>query len=896
MGNCPEKGHSGVPCMVGVAGSILLAVASAGVAASSPERDRVDAALRPRGLRALRLLGPAPKIDGRLDEPAWAAAETASDLVQRRPDPGALATLRTEIRVLHDDAALFVGVRLLDPSPERIAAPYARRDDYILSDWVFVELDSRHDRRTAFSFGLNPRGVQVDGAFFDDVEYDLAWNAVWESAAQISGEGWEAEYRIPFSQLAYSVEGAGAADSALAVWGLNVYRSNPSRGEVSNWSPRLPSRAGIVSNFNDLALHVPSRRASLEATPYVAVTRARDTSTSGGVDLRAGVGSAFTLTAAVHPDFGQLEADPSEVNLTTFETAFTERRPLFVESAGLFAFDLGLPLATRGNSFATEQAFYSRRIGRPPRLPLPDPATEAEVPGSATLLGAARLTGRTSAGWSVGGLLALTGRETAEFANASGHAESLRVEPFTEYGVARVSKDFRSGASAVGAVGTFVGRSGTTPDLEALLPRRVFAAGVDARHRFRGDEYEATGFLLGSRIEATPEAIARVLHGPGHFAQRPDARHLDFDGTASSASGFAGQARLARIGGEHWRWALAGRVMSPFLELNDVGFQRNSDLRVAFGSLTYQHERPGVLRRWTVGTKQVGWGWSFGGERRAAVLNLSASADLRNYWGGSVSLDHELPALQVEALRGGPALLLPSRDSASVSLYTDTRRQSQVRLDLRGFREPATASHQLAVAPAIDVRASDRLSFSLGPSIEWTSNAWQYVESPVAAGHAHHLLARLEQTTASLTTRVDLAFSPRLTLQLYAQPFASRGDFGQYKEVIAPRASRVAERVRSLSPDDVTGGAGNLGFDFGADGAAFVRDPSYRIRDLNVNVVLRWEHRPGSALFVVWTQDRHGAPTADSSFAPVRDLFGVSGTKPNNTVLVKLSYWLAGRN
>ncbi len=878
--------------MVGVASSILLASAAVAGAALPADRDRVDAALRPRRLVATRVVGQAPTIDGRLDEPTWDAAATATDLVQRRPDPGALATLRTEARVLYDESALFVGVRLLDPSPEKILAPYARRDDYILSDWVFVELDSRHDRRTAFSFGVNPRGVQVDGAFSNDVDFDLAWNAVWESAARISAEGWEAEYRIPLSQLAYAVEGGSGEGSVPAVFGLNVYRYNANRGEAANWSPRLPSRNGMVSHFNELELRVPARRARLEVTPYASVTHAGDTSASGGVDLRAGLGPAFTLATAVHPDFGQVEADPSEVNLTAFETLFTERRPLFTENAGLFAFDMGLPLATRGNSFAAEQAFYSRRIGRPPRLPFAGAST-GEGPAGATLLGAARLTGRTSAGWSAGGLLAVSDRETAEFLDAAGRQDSLRVEPLTQYGVARVAKDFRRGASAVGAVATFAGRSRMTPDLAALLPRRAFAAGVDARHRFGRDEYQATGFLLGSQIEGTPEAIARVLHGPGHFSQRPDATHLGAGELASSASGFAGQARLARIGGEHWRWTLAGRVMSPRLELNDVGFQRNADWRVAFASLTYQHERPGpLLRRWAVGSRQVAWGWSFGGERRAAVMNLSAEADLRSYWGGSFSLDHELPALQIEALRGGPALLMPSRDTASVSLYTDTRRPSQARLELRGFREAATGSHQLVVAPTIDLRASDRLSFSLGPSLEWTSNAWQYVGSPLAAGRARHLLARLDQGTVSLTTRLDLAFSPRLSLQLYAQPFASRGDFGEYKEVIEARARDVEDRVRSIG-DDMTAAGGRVCFDFSPDETACLPDPAYRVRDLRLNVVLRWEHRPGSALFVVWTQDRHGAPAVDSRLAPVRDLFGVFDAKPSNTFLVKLSYWLA---
>jgi hypothetical protein len=415
-------------------------------------------------------------------------------------------------------------------------------------------------------------------------------------------------------------------------------------------------------------------------------------------------------------------------------------------------------------------------------------------------------------------------------------------------------------------------------------------AGLDGRHRFAHDEYEAAGFVLGGSARGTPEAIARVLEGPGHFNQRPDATHLDVE-DASSADGFAAQARLGRIGGEHWRWTLAGRAASPRLELNDVGFQRNADWIVAYGSLRYQEERPGkVFRRWAVGSNQAGAGWSFGGERRAAVVNAGADADLHNYCGGSISLDHELPALQPEALRGGPALLLPSRDAATLSLYTDTRRPSQARLELRAFREPATDSHQVSVAPALDLRPSDRLALSIGPAFDWTTNAWQYVASPVVAERARHVLGRLDQSTVSMTARVDVAFSPRLTLQLYAQPFASRGLFGGYREVVAPRADRVADRTRALAEGAVTSVPAGLRIDFG-DGIATVADPAYRVRDLNANVVLRWEYHPGSRLYVVWTQERHASPALDAPFAPAREIADVLDARPTNVFLVKLSHW-----
>jgi hypothetical protein len=842
-----------------------------------------EAALRPRVLSATRVTGTAPVVDGRLDDPGWSEAEVATDFVQTRPAPGSLASVRTEARILYDERALYVGVRAFDPEPATILAPLPRRDDEITSDWIFVELDSRHDRRTAFSFGVNPRGAQVDGVFVADIQYDPTWDAVWRAVARIDDAGWTAEFRIPFSQLSYSTAAESDRERlAEAVWGVNVYRYNPRRGESSNWSPRLPSMGGVVSRFNELHLRVPAHGGRLQIAPYVAgrSTRvpgdnplAEGQSLDAGADLEAGLGSAFTLSAALRPDFSQVEADPSEVNLTSFETFFTERRSLFVDAGGLFRFDDSLPFVTRGNSFASDQPFYSRRIGRAPHVSLPEGARFGHVPETSRLLGAVKLTGRTSGGWSVGGLGAITGAATADFVDARGDPGSRPVEPRTFFGTSRVVRDFRGGASAVGAIVTEVERAGMDGPLATLLPKRALALGIDGRHRFGGDAYELRGFLLASRIEGSSEALAEVFHGPGHYTQRPDATRLEDGRQGGVASGFGGQVRFDRIGGEHWRWTLAAHALSPRLETNDVGFQRNADWLVALGALSYHDDHPGRLfRRWSIGSSQIGGGWSFGGERRAAVVNANASVDLHNYWAGALSFDHELPALQVEALRGGPALLMPARDAVTLTVSSDSRRSSQWLLVGKGFHDHALGSGGLSLSPSAAVRMSDRLSFSLGPSFDRMVNAWQFVAREPGAG-GRSIVGHLEQTSLSLIGRFDLAFSSALTLQVYAQPFLSRGRFDRYQVVLAPRAPRVQDRVSPM----VTG--------------LPVADPSFSVADLQLNVVLRWEYRPGSRLFVVWTQSRHDrSPDASQRFP--RDAFDSLGVAPTNALLVKLSYWL----
>jgi hypothetical protein len=858
-------------------------VASGNAATGASE---AGAVLRPRTLAAARLRGTAPLIDGRLDDPAWADAEVATEFVQRRPVPGAVAALRTEARVLYDARALYVGVRALDPEPARILAPWPRRDDEITSDWIFVEIDSRHDRRTAVSLGVNPRGVQVDGTFFNDIEYDTAWDAVWQSAARVDEGGWSVEYRIPFSQLPYTAGGSASADGSTdAVWGFNVYRHTPHRGETSNWSPRLPSLAGVVSRFNELRLRVPARPARLEAAPYAATTATRvpgrnplaeSQSFSAGADIKAALGPAFRLAATVHPDFSQVEADPSEVNLTSFETFFSERRPLFVESGSLLHFDSSLPLVTRGNSFQSEQPYYSRRIGRAPHLPPPEDARYADAPEASPLLGAVTLTGRTSSGWSVGALGAVTGRATAEFVSLDGRSGSRVVEPLTQFAAARVAHDFRNGGSALGAMATLMARPGMDAPLAAVLPRSALSAGVDGRHRFARDAYELTGFLLGGRIEGRPEAVAALLDGPGHFLHRPDSAAFG-ESDGHLASGFAGQLRLARVGGEHWRWTVAAHAVSPRLELNDLGFQRNADWLIGFARLSYQCDRPGRLfRRWAVGSDQMAWGRSFAGERRAAVVNATASADLRNYWGGSARFDHELPALQVEALRGGPALLVPSRDTAALSVYSDTRKASQTTLEAKWFRDHGHDGRGLSLAATAALRVSDRLAVSVGPAIEHSVNPWQFVAAGAAPARSA-IVARLDQTSLGLTGRFDLAFSKALTLQLYAQPFVSRGRFDRYGEVIAPRAPRPADRVAPLSP---------------GQGPTSLGDPSFSVADLRMNLVLRWEYRPGSRVYVVWNQTRHRQRDVPDLRLPA-DALDAFASAPTNVLLLKLSYWLA---
>jgi hypothetical protein len=951
-----------------------------------PTKDCDPARLARRSLNAARISGPPPLIDGRLDDAAWAGAEAATDFVENTPRPGAPSSLRSEARVLVDDKAVYIALSYDDPSPDRILAPLARRDDETTSDWAFVEIDSRHDRRSAFSFGINPRGVQVDGAWTNDIQWDQSWNAVWESAARIDDRGWTAEFRIPFSQLAFNLP----RGAETLVWGINFYRYSPFHGESSNWSPRYRGLGGVVSRFNDLCVPAPAGVTRLEITPYVAPRAGDDGATASahgsvraGADMKVGLGSNFTLTGTVLPDFGQVEADPSQVNLTAFELFQTERRPFFLEGLDLFKLDTSLAFSSRGVSFGNESPFYSRRVGRAPRGEAPADAAIVSMPGETTLLGAAKLSGQTSRGWTLGLFTALTSGEEAIVRSAggvggaagvssagsargessagdqsgkSGDAPGMRrwaVEPRAALTLARAVKSLRRGESSVGFFVADVHRFGLGPESElaSQFVRDQAVAGVDAQHRFGHRQFEIRGWALASRLAGDPSAVARITNAPQHYFQRPDSREAEAKtaGTAAAAeaemtagasapgrahlTGGTGEVRVSKIGGS-LRWDVIGRAVSPGFDVNEIGFQRNADWLLLAGRWQYDRFRPGHwIRAWSVGSDNAGLGWSWsGGEPRARAVNGFGSIDWRNYWSMRLTMAHAWESLSMERLRGGPALLLPARDDVTVSVLTDQRKASFVTVDASAGREPRSGSWGASIAPLVNIRSSERLQWSIGPSYAVDVVGWQVVGDitpPRRAGGASlgglagidvdadadagrllalaslsaapapsYIVGRVTQRTLSLTMRSDFVFSPRLVLQLYAQPFGTVGRYDRYQRLAAPRDPDPARRFAPIAVQETPAAASpaaapELGIDLDGDGLldGTLASPAAQQRTLNANAVLRWEYRPGSFLTFVWNH-RRDVTAADATRSPANALGALPGDPSTNVILLKASFRL----
>jgi len=823
-----------------------------------------------------------PTLDGRLDDAVWERAEVAQGLIQMNPRPGEPSAQRTEARVLYTNGALYVGMRMFDTAVDSIVAPLARRDATgISSDWAHVTLDSYNDRRTAFRFAVNPRGVQKDIFHFNDSDEDLSWNAVWDVATRVDSLGWVAEFRIPLSQLRFDNLGGGDL-----TWRINFGREIARYDERSYWAAVEPNSGRFVSKAGELhgLRGLPSPR-QLELQPYAVshFTRAprefdnpfyRRNALGGalGMDLKYGLTSDLTLTATFNPDFGQVEADPSEVNLTAFETFYSERRPFFQEGVDLFS---GLNLGqvdTQGG----ERLFYSRRIGRAPQRRI---AGEGHVdrPEAATILGAAKLSGKTRDGWSIGILSTVT---AAEYARVSREAvlTDEPVEPLTHFGMARVSRDLQEGQSAIGGVLLTTHRKIDSESPLDFLRRAAYVGGVDGRHRFGGGRFEADGALFGSRVEGSPLAIAITQRSSSHYFQRPDATHLRFDPSRTSLDGVAATANLQKIGGGHWRGGFRGSLRTPGFEANDLGFLRTADARTFLAGISYVDNQPGRWvrnYRWELGGGST---WTFGNERTLTAGVFQGNLQLANFWGAGGAMIRVFPALSPVALRGGPALGMPARTMMVGGMQTDPRRG--VRWGAEGDlqREDETGGWAWSLQPSVTLRPSHQTLVSLAPRVARSETPWQFLNRQSVDGEDRFVGAHLDQTTVSLTARVNYALTPDLSIQFYAQPFVSAGAYSDLREVAHPRARAFDERFTPIP-------ASRLG-----------ASPDFNFKQLNSNAVIRWQYAPGSSLFLVWSQGKQGQ-AGEGSFDLLRDFGRLLGTDTDHPTpgthvfLVKFSHW-----
>jgi hypothetical protein len=845
-------------------------------------------------------------IDGRLDEPIWRTPSPASRFTQSVPRNGEAPSQRTEVWVAYDAAALYVAVRAHDTAPDSIAQQLGRRDDdEIYSDRFYVGFDSYGDRRTAFLFGITPRGVLSDFYVSNDTEIDPSWDGVWNAAARIDGGGWSAEYRIPLSQFRYDVRSTGVGSTRA--WGINFGRSIARLGEEVFWAPVPADAPGVVSRFGVLtgldSLRPPSRmelvpylRSQLETRPETERSRfapARTGRATVGGDLRVKLPQSLTLTATVNPDFGQVEADPAVVNLTAFEVFFRERRPFFLENADGFGFGSTRTL----NDNDPPRFFYSRRIGRPPqRRPSGADITDVGVASQTPIAGALKLSGTTPSGWQVGMLNAVTPQEEATVRRTDGAERREAVEPRSNYHVSRVRRLLRGGNTGIGAFFSDTRRDLSDSLLAVRLPSMATVAGIDWEHAWKKRTYAVSGVWSTSRVRGDAAVMRRLQLANYRSFQRPDATHLTYDPSRTRLGGHFAALSIAKTAGQRVLGSLTYEETSPGFEVNDLGFQVRSDTRSVSSALQFRNPFQNAWsREWDLMAFQT-VSLNFAGDKVEQRTSLLASTTLLNFWDLSYRLSYSNATLNDRLLRGGPMAARPTNIFQTVEWVSDPRRS---RIYTLSFARNTDASGRRghAVSGEIDWRPLPQARIRIGPSIESGQTTDQYVQAipdplATATSGVRYVFANVRQREARLDTRVNWTFSPWLSLQLFLQPFASAGAFSAYKEFTTPRAFAFAEYGTDRGTRRATSG----GLEVDPDGSGPARPfliPSqdFTVRALRGNAVLRWEYTPGSSLFLVWTQ-QHEQAFGDARFAMPSQIGRAFADPARHVFLVKVSRWI----
>ena len=840
---------------------------------------------------ALRISSSGIRLDGRLDDPAWREARWLSDFTQKMPHEGAPPSDSMRLAVLYDAAAVYVGARMYSRDPSRIQAPLSRRDHTSQAEHLWVSFDSYHDRRTAYSFGVTASGVRMDFYHPRDNEYDLdpGFDPVWEAKAVIDSLGWTAEMRIPFSQLRFT-------DHPVQVWGFNTDHWNPASSEDVFWIPVPTNQTGWSSWMGELVgiegIKPPRR---LELLPYVATNATvtgnraradpfddgRNLEARGGADLKMGLGPNVTLDATVNPDFGQVEADPAVVNLSAFEVFFDERRPFFTEGSQLL----------RGSA---PHYFYSRRIGDPPRGEVS--GDFVDYPPSSTILGAAKVTGRLASGLALGALTAVTGRESAQgydtLSRALGRTD---VAPVSGYGVARLQQEFGSSGSVVGATLTAVQRDVPRGSpLAALYNRAAVVAGADWVLRWAQGGYELRGWLGVSHIRGDTAEINRVQMTSVHFLQRPDAPYLRYDPTRTSLTGSDATLQLNKRSGR-WLYGVGAGWESPAFEPNDAGRLVNGDGRTGFASLTYRETRPTRAFQNTSIYTETDGEWDFGGTRQFLVTEVGANLTLRNFWTINSYLDLTYPAFDHSATRGGPQMATPRAWNAVVRLGNSFGARTSWNARVYYGRD-ALAGETYRLSGGLSVRPSTRWQLSVTPNYLRAISPRQYVATldsgPPATYGGRYVFAFVDQSTFLTQLRANYTLTPDLTIEVYAEPFAASGRYYGFGDL---RAAKTLDLV-PYSTDTLDNhsvirrGSDSLTFKDGGYRRA-IGNPDFNVLSFRSNVVLRWEWRPGSTLYLVWQQNRFASDTRGVHVGPA-DLWDTLRASGDNFLAVKVSYWM----
>ncbi|MGH1364713.1 MAG: DUF5916 domain-containing protein [Calditrichia bacterium] len=836
-----------------------------------------------------------PVIDGKLDEEVWSGEGWGQRFIQREPNENAEPDEQTTFKIIYDPEFLYIGIKCFDAEPDKINRRMTRRDG-AEGDWVEVLFDSDHDLRTAFSFTLSAAGVQGDKKILlNGSQEDDTWNPVWYSGSNISEEGWTSEMKIPLSQLRFS-----ASDGLT--WGLQIVRRLSRNEELSVWQ-RVPlDAAGWVSEFGELTgLNDLSAEKHLEIQPFIVNSLNtfetvpqnpfRDSSIKSvefGVDGKFSITNNLTLDFTANPDFGQVEADPAAIALDGFQLFFNERRPFFVENKNIF--DYRFSTAIVGGPFSSDNLFYSRRIGRAPQGSVQTNGDGfINMPARTTILGAVKLSGKTKSGLSLGLMESVTGTEYAEISGTDG-VDEVVVEPLTNYFVGRAQQDLNNKNTYIGGIITSVVRDNN--ENVSFLHKSALTGGLDFKHQWNDRSWYVDNNLVFSRVAGTKESILNTQTSLRRLYQRVDAGHVSVDSTKTSLSGHGGDLKVGKAGKGHVKFETGLTWRSPGLELNDIGFLREADDIQNYMGATYSSLRPfSLFRSATIGYNHW-YTWDFEGNHNYHDWDIDINSVFKNNWFSTLGLFIQPHIYSKSILRGGPRIRLPDQRGLWWEVGSDRRRKFYAYLYGWTKRGGEDAYRLLENWLTVTYQPINQLRLSLSPRYVTTDNRLQYIGQANFQGDARYLTAKLSQETFSTSLRLNYAQSSTLSIQYYGEVYLSSGEYDRYSYVQNPLADSEREQLVRYDDAQLTSAA-NGGFQVDEDrnGTAdySFNDLDFSFAQFRSNLVVRYEYRPGSAIFLVWSQGINDYSTPGSGLAN-RFREQIIKKRPENTFLIKATY------